>query len=109
MSSSSSAIIVALFSVTDKSHPVLCTKLFLLPGGVLNFFSAESSFFSLSTREVFLKFSLCSNTLVKFFSSVMLLLFCNGSFVPSILLVMVSALCVLLETKEVLLSLTLLS
>ena len=99
MSSSSSAIIVALFSVTDKLHPVLCTKLFLLPGGVLNFFSAESSFFSLSTREVFLKFSLCSNTLVKFFSSVMLSLFCNGSFVPSILLVMVSALCVLLETK----------
>ena len=99
MSSSSSAIIVALFSVTDKSHPVLCTKLFLLPGGVLNFFSAESSFFSLSTREVFLKFSLCSNTLVKFFSSVMLSLFCNGCFVPSILLVMVSALCVLLETK----------
>lgn len=99
MSSSSSAIIVALFSVTDKSHPVLCTKLFLLPGGVLNFFSAESSFFSLSTREVFLKFSLCSNTLVKFFSSVMLSLICNGSFVPSILLVMVSALHVFLETK----------
>lgn len=85
--------------MTEKLHPVLCTKLFLLPGGVLNFFSAESSFFSFGTREVFLKFSLCSNTLVKPFSSVTLSLFCNGSFVPSILLVVVSALRVLLKTK----------